>query len=252
MQHGGAQALADQPARAVIPIGNDGEAHHLRAAASHSRAARQARQRQRRADRRAGNGQRQRHAHSHGYQHAHQERLQVGRPLDKIAYGAGRRANGGRAQHGQTAARQDGHRGRNQDVHLGFAADKFSALRRNNRNDINRQRAARAAQAVGRHAHGDQAVEHQLRGAERRSDGHRHRRPGHLLGKIARVNQKLRAQLLPQGFDNRADQKRGKQPMRHRAHRVHAVALGGKQHVFAFQKCLNPVHRFLLVLLFFQ
>ena len=89
-------------------------------------------------------------------------------------------------------------------------------------------------------------------GAERRADGHRHRRSGHLLGKIARVNQKLYAQLLPQCFDNRADQKRGKQPLRHRAHRVHAVALGGKQHVFAFQKCLNPVHRFHLVLLFFQ
>lgn len=76
---------------AVLPIGNHGEAHHLCAAASHGRAARKPCQRQRRAQISSWKWRASaRHAHSHGYQHAHQERLQVGRPLDKIAHSAGR------------------------------------------------------------------------------------------------------------------------------------------------------------------
>ena len=151
----GADALSDQTAPAVFPEAHHREPHHLGAAPCHGGAAGKPCQSQRCADGGGGNGQRQRHAHGDGYHNAHEKGLKHRRPLDEAAYGAGRRTDGRCYQTRNADAGQNRHDGRHQNVDFGLLCHQLAAFRRDDGDDVYRQRSARAAHGVGGKAHGD-------------------------------------------------------------------------------------------------
>ena len=242
LQHAGADALAHKAAHAVFLVAHEGKADHLGAAARHRRAAGKAGQAQRRADGRRGDGQGQRHAHQNRHQNAHQEGLQLGGPHDEGAHRAGRRADGRGEQRRQARAHQNRHRRGDENVHLSFLAHQLAELRRHDGNEVHRQRAACAAQRVGRRAHRDEAEQHQLRRVQCVADGYRHGRPRHTHGVGTRVHQKRDAHLLAQRLDDGADEQAGEQSLRHGRHGVNAIAVGRDDHVLALAETLKRLH----------
>ena len=259
MQHAGADALSDQTAPAVFPEAHHREAHHLGAAPCHGGAAGKTRQSQRRADGGGGNGQRQRHAHGDGYHNAHEKGLKHRRPLDEAAYGAGRRTDGRCYQTRNADAGQNRHDGRHQNVDFGLLCHQLAAFRRDDGDDVYRQRPARAAHGVGGKAHGDQGKQHQRRAVQRKSDGHGNAGADHGGGKAADgiahcaltlahgdddPCQKPDAELLPQSIEDGSHQQRAEQSLRHGPQRIDPVALEGEYHILASQKLLDFLHRY--------
>ena len=163
LQHAGAKALTDQTAHAVLLVAHHGKADHLGAAACHGGTAGKAGQTQRGADGGRGNGQGQRHAHNDGYQNAHDQRSLFGGPHDQGAHLTCGSANGCGDQHGKAHAGKNGHQRGHEDVHAGLLAHGLAQLGSYDGNDEHGQRAACAAQSIGRVAYGDQAEQHQRR-----------------------------------------------------------------------------------------
>lgn len=128
LEHGSAQALADDAAPTVFPEGHDGEAHHLCAAACHSSAAGQTGQTQCRADGCGGDGQGQSDAHDDGDQDTHQERLQLGGPHDDLTHGDGGCTDGRRNGVAEAHACQDGDGRCDQDVNFRLLGDRLAQL----------------------------------------------------------------------------------------------------------------------------
>ena len=263
MQHAGADALSDQTAPAVFPEAHHREAHHLGAASGHGGAAGKTRQSQRRADGGGGNGQRQRHAHGDGYHNAHEKGLKHRRPLDEAAYGAGRRTDGRCYQTRNADAGQNRHDGRHQNVDFGLLCHQLATFRRDDGDDVYRQRPARAAHGVGGKAHGDQGKQHQRRAVQRKSDGHGNAGADHGGGKAADgiahcaltlahgdddPCQKPDAELLSQSIEDGSHQQRAEQSLCHGPQRIDPVALEGEYHILASQKFPDLLH----VYLFFQ
>ena len=236
LEHRGSDALGDQTAPAVFPEAHNGKAHHLGATAGHCRAARQASQTQSRADGGRGDGQRQRDTHQYGYQNAHEEGLQLGCPLDHIAYPACGLANVGCNQD----SKQDAHQGRNcrgyQNVHLGPLGDQLAALAGDDGNHIDRQRTAGAAQLIAGKAHSDQGEEHQGRRMQGVADRHRDSGATHIESKLAHSNEHFPMKLLTEGLQNRTDQQRSKKTLRHRAHGVDEITLGRQFNILLLEK----------------
>ena len=198
--------------------------HHLGAAARHGGAPGQAGQPQGGADGRAGDGQCQRHAHQHRDEHPHEEGLQIRGPHDELPHGSRGGANGRRQHIGQQRAGEDGHQGRDKNVHRGFLAHQFSQLRGDDGQHQHRQGAAprrpgcwrRCPPPPGRTAPGA--------GLLRRS-----RLPTAMAGpaislaKLANLLQQGHTQLGAQSGDDGANQQGGEQPLGHGAHGVHKV-----------------------------
>ena len=159
LKHGGAQALGDQTAPAVLLEGHDGEAHHLGTAAGHSSAARQSGQAQHRTDGGRGDGEGKGDAHQDGYGDPHPEGLELGGVVNDQAKGAGDGADGGSDELGQGHTDQNGDARGDQNIHLGLLAHHFAALRGDDGDDQNGQRAARSALSVGCPAHGGEREE---------------------------------------------------------------------------------------------
>ena len=72
------------------------------------------------------------------------------------AKGAGDGADGGSDELGQGHADQNGDARGDQNIHLGLLAHHFAALRGDDGDDQNGQRAARSALSVGCPAHGEE------------------------------------------------------------------------------------------------
>ena len=242
LEHRRAEALRDKAAPAVFLKAHHGEADHLRAAACDGRAAGKARQAQHRADGGGRDRQRERDADKHRDRDTHPERLEFGRIVDDNAKCRGRRADGRRDPLGERDADQDGHGGRDQNVDLRLLAHGLAALGGKDRDDENGKRAARAALGVGRPAHRGKGEEHHRVSLERVADGDRHRRAGdgHRIG--ADVRQKRNAQLRAERLDDRADEQRAEEALRHCAERIDAVALGRNFNVFAFAERFEFFH----------
>ena len=242
LEHRGAQTLRHKAAPAVFAEGQDGKADHVRAAARDGCAACQTRETEHLTDRRRRDRQRQRNADQNRDRNAHPERLKRHRGLDQLAERACRRADGRRDPLRQHHADEDRHRGRHQNVDLGFLADGLAALRCDDRNEQHRQRAACAALGVGCPADSRQREQHHRVRLQRVADGDRHRRAGDGHRVAAHVDEQLYVKLRAERLDDRADQQRAEQTLRHRAERVDAVALRGDLNVLPLQKCLDFSH----------
>ena len=253
LEHGGAQPLAHQAAPAVLPEGEDGEAHHVGAAPRHRRAAGQTREAEGRADGRRGDGQGQGHADDHADHDAHEEGLELGGPHDDVAHRRGGGADGRGPPSGQTYPRQNGHQGGHQDVNLGLLAHRLAQLGGDDGDEQHRQGAAGpglvrdeagGAQGVGGIAHRGQGEEHQGGRLEGAADGHGHSRAAHGGGVIAHVHQEGEPRLLSQGLDDGADEQGAEQALGHGAQRVDAVAPGGEHDVLALEERVDSFHFF--------
>ena len=234
LQHAGAKALTDQTAHAVLLVAHHGKADHLGAAACHGGTAGKAGQTQRGADGGRGNGQGQRHAHNDGYQNAHDQRSLFGGPHDQGAHLTCGSANGCGDQHGKAHAGKNGHQRGHEDVHAGLLAHGLAQLGSHDGNDEHGQRAACAAQSIGRVAYGDQAEQHQRRAVQRPANGAGHGRAAHGRGVTAKVYQHVKTGLLAQRLDDGADQQAGKQALRHGTQRFNEIALRGDDDILAF------------------
>ena len=84
--------------------------------------------------------------------------------------------------------------------------------------------------------------EHHRVSLERVADGDRHRRAGDGHGVGADIRQKRNAQLRAERLDDRADQQRAEEALRHCAERIDAVALGRNFNVFAFAERFEFFH----------
>jgi hypothetical protein len=194
----------------------------------------QAGQTQRGADGGRGNGQGQRHAHNDGYQNAHDQRSLFGGPHDQGAHLTCGSANGCGDQHGKAHAGKNGHQRGHEDVHAGLLAHGLAQLGSHDGNDEHGQRAACAAQSIGRVAYGNQAEQHQRRAVQRPANGAGHGRAAHGRGVAAKVYQHVKAGLLAQRLDDGADQQAGKQALRHGTQRFNEIALRGDDDILAF------------------
>ena len=234
LEHTGAEALTDEAADAVFFIAHDGKADHLGAAACHGSAAGEARQAEGRADGGRGNGQGQGDAHDDRDEDAHEEGCLFGGPHDEGAHLTCGCADGGGDEHREADAGKDGHQRGDKDVNAGLLADGLAQLSGHNGDDEDGQRAACAAEGVGRVAHRHEAEQYQRRAVERPADGHGHGRAAHGRGVAAQVHQRLKPGLLAQRLDDGADEQAGEQALCHRAQRLDEVALGGDDDVLAF------------------
>ena len=238
LQHTGAQALADQAAHTVLLIAHHGKADHLGAAACHSSAARQTGQAQSRADGGRGDGQGQCHTHDDRHQNAHDQRGLLSGPHDQGAHLAGGSTDGSRNEHGKAHAHKNGHQRGDKDIDLGLLAHGLAHLSSHNGNDQNSQRAACAAQRIGRVAHGDQAEQHQRGAVQCPADGTGHGRTAHGRGIAAQIDQHLQPGLLAQRFDDGADQQAGEQALCHGTQSLDEITLRSDNDILPLQKVL--------------
>ena len=251
LQHGGAEALAHQTAPAVLPEAHNGEAYHLGAAASHSRTACQTGEAQYGADGGGGDGQGQGYAYQHGHQNTHQEGLKLRGLHNDHTEGAGGGADGRGDNIGRAYADEGGDNGSHQNVDLRLFADGLAALRCDDRHEQHGQGSARAAQQVAGVTHSRQREQHQRGRLQGVADGNGHGGTAHKGGEAAygvgnlfpdlggeETDVELRAQRVEDG----ADQQGAEQALCHSAQGINAIALGGKNDVFALQECVYLFH----------
>ena len=234
LQHAGAKALTHQTAHTVFLVAHHGKADHLGTAACHGSTAGKAGQAQRGADGGRGNGQSQRNAHDDGHQNAHDQRGLLGGPHDQGAHLTCGGTDGGGDQHGKAHAGKNGHQRGYEDVHAGLLAYGLAQLGSRDGDDEHGQRAACAAQSVGRIAHGDQAEQHQRRAVQCPADGTGHGGAAHGGGVAAQIYQHVQTGLLAQRLDDGADQQAGKQALCHGTQRLNEIALRGDDDILAF------------------
>ena len=185
------------------------------------------------ADGSRGDGQGQRHAHDDRHQNAHDQRSLLGGPHDQGAHLTCGSANGCGDQHGKAHAGKNGHQRGDKDIDLGLLAHGLAHLSSHNGNDQDSQRAACAAQRIGRVAYSDQAEQHQRRAVQRPADGTGHGGAAHGRGVAAQIHQHLQPGLLAQRLDDGADEQTGEQALCHGAQCFNEVALRRNDDVLA-------------------
>ena len=127
---------------------------------------------------------------------------------------------------------------------MSILGDSFAQLGCDDRDEEDREGAARAAQLVGGCADRDQGEEDQGRCLQGIADGDRHGGAAHGRCIGADVNEPLNAQLCAQGIEDRADEEGREQTLRHGAERVDPVAFRRDHNVLAGEEALLVLFHF--------
>ena len=238
LQHGGADTLGDKPAPFILLKGHEGKADHLCAATCDSGASGKPCKGQSSADGCGRNGQSESDSDDDRDKDAHDEGLLIGRPHDEGTDAGSSCADGRSDQGGKSYTGEDRHKGCDQDVHSGLLGDDLAELGCDDRDDENGKRAACLTHLICRGTDCYQREKHKRRSLQGEADGDGHCCAAHGRGVSADFYQRFNSQLCAQCIQDRSDQERREETLRHGAERVDSVAARRNNDILACEEAL--------------